>query len=90
MKPTRNLYIIKLVPQLEAWWKYAGNEKKDDLLNSEACGVCHGGINLKALIIWDETCFFLRYVGEERDFVKTLKNVGFTKVNVIYDVDELA
>ena len=38
----------------------------------------------------DKACFFLGYIGGQTDFVKTLKNVELTEVNVIYDVDALA
>ena len=42
------------------------------------------------VLFGNKACFFPGYVGEERHFVKTDKNIKLTEVNFVYDVDALA
>jgi len=60
-----------------------------DLFRIEACAVCDGRVSLKTLF-GDETGFLCRNVGEERNYVKTDKNVRLAELQVFDDSDELA
>ena len=42
--------LVQPVPQLEAWWKNAGDEHIVDFLKSEACTVSHCGISLNCCL----------------------------------------